>query len=289
MAAAPATIPGALEWLFCHYRWPNETLYHYTSFPAAQSILEKRQMWASDLRSMNDPHELRYGKRLMEDRFRKASKQARNRARKLWLESVYSQLVTLVANRSSSYSISLSAHPNLAHQWCDYAARGTGVALGWSIDSDYPGRPLKTWVIYDRRRQEEIVDGMIVRHLTYIDQQPSLDTATTSGLSLLRFLDVFLQTFKSQKWAPEDEFRFVYQFFDDYIPDNQEFKTRTVDGVEKKYIEADFSTVALRHVVIGPVANVTSTTEKLRSLFMLGSYGEVPISASSLDPNVCRG
>src|SRR5260370_27248172 len=148
MAIGPATIPGALEWLISHYRWPNETLYHYTSLPAAQSILEKHQMWASDLRSMNDPHELHYGTRLMKDRFGQATKRAQNRARKLWLEYVYTQFLALVANRSSSFSVSLSAHPNLAHQWCDYAVRGTGVALGWSIDSDYPGQPLKTWVIY---------------------------------------------------------------------------------------------------------------------------------------------
>ena len=238
---------------------------------------------------MNDPHELRYGRRLMEDRFRKARKSARNRARKLWLEYVYNQFLKLVANRSSSYSISLSAHPDLPHQWCDYAASGTGVALGWSIDSDYPLRPLKTWVVYDRHRQEEIVDGMINRHLTYIDQQPSLDSAATAGLSLIRFLDVFLQTFKSQKWTPEDEFRFVYQFFDGYIPNEQEFKTRTVNGVEKKYIEADFSSVKLRHVVIGPAASITSTVDLLRSLFVAGSYGEVPISASALGPNLCLG
>ena len=289
MAATTATIPGALGWLVSHYRLPNETLYHYTSLPAAQNILEKRQMWASDLRSMNDPHELRYGKRLMEDRFRKARKGARNPARKLWLEYVYDQFLKLVANRSSSYSISLSAHPDLPHQWCDYAANGTGVALGWSIDSDYPLCPLKTWVIYDRSRQQEIVDGMIDRHLTYIDKQPSLYTAATAGLSLIRFLDVFLQTFKSQKWAREDEFRFVYQFFDDQIPDEQAFKTRSVNGVEKKYIEADFSPVKLRHVVIGPAADVTSTVDLLQALLVKGGHREVPISASMLAPDLCAG
>lgn len=73
---------------------------------------------------MNDPDELRYGRRLLEARFKKAVKHTNNRARKLWLEYVYRQFLELVANRSSSFSISLSADPDLPHQWRDYAARG---------------------------------------------------------------------------------------------------------------------------------------------------------------------
>lgn len=264
-------------------------MYHYTSLPVAASILYKREMWASDLRSMNDPHELRYGRRLIEERFRKAARHATNRARRMWLDYVYSQFIALVANRSSSFSISLSAHPDLPHQWCDYAAKGTGVALGWSIDSDYPARPLKTWVVYERAEQAAIIDGMIELHLSYVDQQPGLDTAATAGLSLVRFLDVFLQTFKSIKWSSEAEFRFVYQFFEGHIPDGQVFKTRTVEGKEKKYIEADFSPVALRHVVIGPAADQASATSLLRDIFDQHGFGEVPISGSTLPSDVCRG
>jgi hypothetical protein len=279
--AGPPAIPGALEWFISRHRWPNETMYHYTSRGAAENILANREMWASDLRSMNDPDELGYGRTLLAERFEKAVSRASNRARKLWLKTVYGQFIELVADRSSSFAISLSAEPDLPQQWRDYAARGEGVALGWSIDSDYPGRPLKMWVTYDRGEQARLADGLIDQHLAFIDRAPSLDAAFTSGLSLLRFLDVLLQTFKSTKWAAEREFRYVYQFFDGYTPGEPMFKTRTIGSVEKRYIEADFSTALLRHVVIGPGAEPVSTLAWLRGILHAHNYGDIPISRST--------
>jgi hypothetical protein len=52
MAAGRISVTGALEWYVSQHRWPNEAMYHYTSREAFENIVTKRQMRATDLRSV---------------------------------------------------------------------------------------------------------------------------------------------------------------------------------------------------------------------------------------------
>jgi hypothetical protein len=48
---------------------------------------------------------------------------------------------------------------------------GHGVRFGLSIDSSYPGTPLKTRVTYDRQKQTELIDGLIAFHASVVFQK----------------------------------------------------------------------------------------------------------------------
>lgn len=266
-------IPEAEQWFIAQHRKPSDVMYHYTaSREALQNIILTRRMWATDLRAMNDPRELRYGKEMIDQRIKSAVRRSRNSLKELFLRSMQKQFHTLITDRSSSFSISFSEHPALANQWRDYAAQGCGFVLGWSIDSVCPGAPLRMWVTYDRGRQKDLVDGLIKFHLDWILDSVSRDgnqpdeAFANAGLSLGMLLNVVLQTFKSKGWAQESEFRYVFQFFQGYDPPGSVFKIRFVEGVEKRYIEVDFTQVELRRVIIGPCNDISSSSRWLRQL-----------------------
>jgi len=188
-----------------------------------------------------------------------------------------------MAELSSCFSISFSEDPRLPHQWRNYAADGTGVALGWSIEETLPVVPLRMWVAYDGTTQRKLVDGLIDFHLEWVADVISEQSKTPeaalleAGESLARHLEIVSLTFKRAKWRAEREFRFAYRFFAGYEPAGQVFKSRFADDREKKYIEADFSDLRLRRVIIGPRNEIQSTRDKFVRLLKAGGYNGVEV------------
>jgi hypothetical protein len=244
-------LPGATEWFVRQFRWPNSVMYHYTtSRDVFSKILDARRMWAMDLRTMNDPRELANGKALIDKRIVKAARRFRNTPVEQWLQGIRGLFNDLIVRRSSAFSISLSEHPDMANQWRKYAADGTGFVLGWSIDSSYPGTLLKTWVTYDRIKQTNLIDGLIEFHASALLHDLGQSEWMRAGYSLFRFLTPVWLTFKEPKWSNEAEFRYVYNVFDEHLPDWCTIKTRPETG--RRYIEADFGPAELKYVGIGP-------------------------------------
>jgi hypothetical protein len=271
-----------IEWFIQQYRWPNNVMYHYTSRAALENILRTRQMWATDLRAMNDPDELLYGRRMIHDVIRRAARHRRNEVKTAFLRSFEQAFWPVIAGPSTSFSISFSEHPDLPGQWRKYAENGSGFALGWSIDDLCPETPLRIWVTYSRAKQQQLVGGLIDLHLKsmahlYGQGNAPADAAAAAGLSLSRFVDAVWQTFKGKKWENESEFRFVYQFFSGHEPAGQVFKTRFAGDIEKRYIEADFSRVELRRVIVGPENDVPTTVTWLRRLLDQTGFRKTPV------------
>jgi hypothetical protein len=278
----------AMRWFLAQYPWPNDVMYHYTSKEAMQNILATRRMWATDLRAMNDPRELRRGREMLNQRIKAVVRKSQNRLREAFLRTVQKLFLTLMADASTSFSISFSHRPDLPHQWRDYAADGHGFALGWSIDSTCPEIPLRMWITYEPILQRQRIDGLLNFHLTWISDVVSegartpMEAAEEAALSLARYMDVVVQTFKTMKWSVEEEFRYVYRYFHGFEPAGQVFKSRFAGGVEKRYIEADFGQVDLRYVIIGPRNDVETAGPWLRRLLDELGYAETLIVA----PNV---
>jgi hypothetical protein len=270
----------AMKWFLAQYAWPNDVMYHYTSQSAAESILTSRRMRATDLHAMNDPRELTFGRELIAQRLKVAIRRGRNELRAGFLQSTF-RLLTGMAKQSSCFSISFSEDPRLPRQWRNYAADGAGVALGWSIEETLPVVPLRMWVAYDGTTQRKLVDGLIDFHLDWVADVISEHSKTPeaalleAGESLARHLEIASLTFKRTKWRAEREFRFAYRFFAGYEPAGQVFKD--ADGREKKYIEADFSDLRLRRVIIGPRNEIQSTHDKFVRLLKAAGYNGVEV------------
>lgn len=288
---AGMVIPGSSEWYMAQQRWPNDAMYHYTSRAALENILAARRMWATDLRVMNDPHELRYSAELIQQRFKAAIRRHRNELKTQFLQIVHKQFRELIAEASISYGISFSEHHDLAHQWRDYAENGSGFVLGWSIDSPCPEVPLRMWVTYERAKQKQMIDGLIEFHLNWIrgavvEHGVSPETAfANAGLSLAIYMNAVRLTFKSKDWSRESEFRYVYQYFTGYEPPGQVFRSRFANGIEKRYIEADFRQVELRQLVIGPRNDLEPTAKWLRELLDREGFKATRIVRSHVDPS----
>src|SRR4051812_1383427 len=211
MANERRVLPEAQRWFIAQQRWPNEVMYHYTSQSAAENIIATRRMRATDLHMMNDPEELRYSKELIEDRLDLAMKELGRTPEALWLRTVHNGFQRIFITLCSSFSISFCEEPDTSSQWRDYGFEGTGVVLGWSIDSEYPEKPLQMWVTYERAKQEAIVDGLIQLHLRHVRAavvagNDIAEETSVAGLSLGIFLGIVLHNFKQPKWVSEKEF-----------------------------------------------------------------------------------
>jgi hypothetical protein len=272
----------AMQWFMSQYAWPKDVMYHYTSQSSAESILRTRRMWATDLHAMNDPRELNFGRELIAQRVKAAIRRGRNEYRARFLKSTF-RLLTGMAKQSSCFSISFSEDPALPHQWKNYAADGTGVALGWSIEETLPVVPLRMWVAYDRTKQRQLVDGLINFHLDWVADVTRERSRTPEAAlleaaeSLARYLEVASLTFKPGKWQAEREFRFAFRFFAGLEPAGHVLKSRFAEGREKKYIEADFADLRLRRVIIGPRSDIQETHDKFVRLLGLTGYSGVEV------------
>lgn len=273
-------LPGATEWFVGQFRWPNSVMYHYTSRDAFEKILATRRMRAMDLRTMNDPRELAHGKALIDKRMVKAARRFRHTPAERWLRGIRRLFDDLIVRRSSAFAISLSEHPDMANQWGNYAAQGTGFVLGWSIDSSYPGTPLKTWVTYDRPKQTSLIDGLIEFHASALLRELGESLWMRAGYSLFRFLNPVWLTFKEPKWSNEAEFRYVYNVFDEHLPDWCTIKTRPENG--RRYIEADFGPAELKYVGIGPKNEPRSTRRWVEQLLDRHHFHGVHVSQSTV-------
>jgi hypothetical protein len=275
-------LPGATEWFVRQFPWPNSVMYHYTRTDVFEEILKTRRMWAMDLRTMNDRRELLHGKTLIDKRMVKAARRFRHTPAEQWLQAIRRLFGDLIVRRSSAFAISLSEHPDMANQWRDYAAQGTGFVLGWSIDSSYPGTPLKTWVTYDRSKQINLIDGLIEFHASAL-RELGASAWMTAGYSLFRFLNPVWLTFKEPKWSDEAEFRYVYNVFDEHLPDWCVIRTRPETG--RRYIEADFGPAELKYVGIGPRNEPDSTRRWVDQLLDRYNFHSVHVaqSTASLD------
>lgn len=287
MAKQSPVLDEAWRYFLSQQRIPLETVYHYTNEPALLNIIEKKQMWATDLRFMNDPEELTYGRELLEEALLEAARREKHEQRSRWLALMTGQMRELT-RVSNWYSISVCQTADLASQWREYGYEGRGFVLGWSIDTLPPEVPLHVEVVYDRPRQLKLARDLIEIHLRTL--RPKKDLARGRGNELMLrasgslgiFLNILLYNFKRDRWASENEIRYVYQGLNGRPPAGTVVKLRPHGEVEKPYIESDFSVVPLRIVIVGPRVE-NSVALKVRRALDLHGYGETPMYRSTAE------
>jgi hypothetical protein len=113
-------------------------LYHYTSPSGFAGIVQRSELWATDVRFLNDAQELHYAW----DAFRStlADREAEgteySEAYKAELEAIKSvEAENIDAMEMRIFAACLSELPDDVPQWRSYASDGRGVALGFNFDS----------------------------------------------------------------------------------------------------------------------------------------------------------
>jgi hypothetical protein len=166
---------------------PNE-LFHYTDTNGLIGVLrEKGELWATDLRCMNDTDELTLGKKLLEDAIEaRTDHPARSLLTELLVHPAYVSPLIFV--------VSFSTQRDLLSQWRAYAADGSGFVLGFLSEKlkrnlRFDGKdPLMhlVRVEYDRGAQERRARQIAQQALDTLMPLAEGNEARRTGQAILR-------------------------------------------------------------------------------------------------------
>jgi hypothetical protein len=98
--------------------------YHYCDADAFLSIIKNKELWLSDLRNVNDPHELKSAPVIIKQKFES-----------VFPTSKYKYPIDLDSPSSTFFSLSLSKEADLLSQWRAYSRNGTGFQIGIDVDA----------------------------------------------------------------------------------------------------------------------------------------------------------
>lgn len=263
-----------------------DTIYHYTNEAALVNIVKHKQMWATDLRFMNDEHELTYSHSLIQSAISDAANRQHDAQRATWLAMFDDQFRKFVSN-CRWYSMSFCQEIDLPNQWTEYGSDGTGFALGWSIDTLPLERPMQIEVVYELERQNHLIRKLLNFHILALRNKKDLrrgrgldELLYVSG-SLANFFNILLYNFKEAQWSREREIRYVYQTLTNAPPAGMVLKYRRGEGnVQKPYIESDFTEIPLRVVIAGPRVD-DATYRRVRAALDENGYTQTPMYRST--------
>jgi len=111
---------------------PSETLYHYTTFNGLMGIVNRRAIWASDIRYLNDSAELKHTANLINSEI--ARRIAHGSTRATLLNHFIDWVSHRITNGHMLFAASFRSNGNLLSQWRGYSAIGKGVSLGFDPD-----------------------------------------------------------------------------------------------------------------------------------------------------------
>ncbi len=199
---------------------PPRLLYHYTSAEGLLGMLEGHQLWATNVRFMNDTTELGYGIGLVREVLQEPAtgraprRAASRRVTRQNREDILAMLADTEAN-TKHFAVCFCENGDLLSQWRGYGALGSGFAVGLHGKKlcDFtapflPGAPpnlgvILRRVIYDTRIQKSLVRKWI----KCVDGGVSAQAA----FPILRMLYECLVCFKDPGFREEREWRLIQQ------------------------------------------------------------------------------
>ena len=213
-------------------------LYHYTAADGLLGMLQSHQIWATNVRFMNDRSELDYGIRLVrrvleEDEFVAKLPQL-DCLGFANMKATIQMMLDDAEKKTTHFAISFCEKENLLSQWRGYGQSGSGFALGFQTDRlsefvaeqrpDSNLRPEESVpvilrrVIYEQHTQENFVRSWIraiVKSLRF-DRRAKTPTQTERpytqlDMAVIRLLYECLVCFKHPGFYEEEEWRLIQQ------------------------------------------------------------------------------
>lgn len=256
---------------------PQETLYHYTTFPGLLGIVEQGVLWASDIRYMNDSAEMRHTVDLIEVAVARRISAGQSNQRLL------SQFLDWVSNRIANghmlFGASFRSNGNLLSQWRGYSSVGKGVSIGFNpnyIMTCARGQSFQLGkCIYHAAEQEPLIEQILnavemlaLKHGEITDESkrhPSHSYYHVFELiesDLLRIAAIL----KHPSFKEEEEWRIVSPVLSDYVTSPVLFREGT--SMLLPYLEIRLSAgqdvpISLEHVFLGPTPNINLSMNSL--------------------------
>ncbi len=208
-----------------HRRWLpqhelcDKELFHYTNSHGLQGILSERTLWLSDIRSFNDPDEIKYGRKLVVDVLRESEAQYEHpicreflRGMRPFVESFERQIPFDV------FVVCFCEDGNLLSQWRAYADHARGYSLGFNFSmntritigkTDLSGKEIYfRKVIYCPTQQKSWVESYLEDAIKAVRGAGlALNEAYQAGLAGVQIILEMLLCFKHKAFAAEREWR----------------------------------------------------------------------------------
>lgn len=281
---------------------PPQILYHYTAAEGLLGMLQSRQMWATNVRFMNDTSELDYGIRLVREIFdeKEFVDQPSANVRTAfgrYREGIFAMLDDAEQN-TKHFAVSFCENQNLLSQWRGYGQSGGGFALGLETRSlrefaaevlpNSPVTPAQIGVflrrvIYDRSSQEGLVRGWVRALVTSLEFHHDERLFSLTA----RLLYECLVCFKHPGFHEEREWRLIQQGrVGSTDVTKVDFRARTGRIVSytpltfqprsdlRAVASPDTNTLPVAAITYGPTLDPQAAERALRSL--LESLGYVP-------------
>jgi hypothetical protein len=275
-------------------------LYHYTTLAGLIGIVQSNQIWATDLRYLNDISEAKriwsfIGSRV--DSFRAA--------RKSFPKMDLDVIATLLRGAASSgtFVASFSEARDSLGQWRAYSG-ASGVCIGFkapALQTQWVANPkggephwtnmLRYKVTYVPDDSSDYLDEEIERLL--LTGGPFGDTAVSHNLSreaiTIFWLKTMAASFKHSAFAEEKEWRLCFQRQDKPMR-NQQFRivksmlvpyiaaNLNINGNNQPIVEGSY----IDEVIVGPSANMGLNKSAVEQLLLAQGHEGVKVSVSGV-------
>jgi DUF2971 family protein len=176
-------------------RRPDGVLHHYTSQKGLLGIIEKKKLWATHIRYLNDSKEFDYALELARNRLLEERNGGNDHRRKFAEEALWSLENSLgIDTPFAVYVTSFSRHGNQLSQWRGYCPRGSGFSLGFRVSE------LRARV---EKRSHEFDLAFVPCLYNEDDQNALISELISTALTTATDTDPeVLFTFLILKWAP---------------------------------------------------------------------------------------
>lgn len=216
-------------WLPLHSSTDDLLLYHYTNLHGYMGILKTKSLWCTDTSSLNDPMELKYGKKLVVDALNEKIKIEKNKRIKNLLYGLHKYVNAFETILFRVFIACFCKDGNLLSQWRAYAKKGVGYNIGinfcentkFSHNSENVSNEthmILRKIIYDLDDQKEIIlrsIDTIIKEAKNVEK--SLDNkvdsnnmwSTYAALETVNILFDIIMSIKNPAFKEEKEWRLI--------------------------------------------------------------------------------
>ncbi|MEQ8692144.1 MAG: DUF2971 domain-containing protein [Pseudomonadales bacterium] len=255
---------------------PPDRLFHYTSPGGLIGIAQSKEIWATNVRYLNDTKELKHAAEVSRNFIANFS----NKSKLNKTEERFLATLSQYAGNSSSdiYVVSLTEKRDLLSQWRAYCPSTGGFSLGMSSDHlqkvALEQRFFLCPAVYDHQTQYRLMGEIILKHIQQLGAELTEKQADDAAITCARDISKYGAILKHHSFKEEAEWRLISESQGVNSP---HLSYREGMGTIIPYIKLSLSTPSFpdinRHmqpdsllVVVGPTADYSAASFATQSL-----------------------
>ena len=239
-------------------RRPDGLLYHYTTQRGLLGVIKNNEIWATDIRYLNDASEFRLACDLAIEVIDQRIAARPDKAHRTALAEMKEAAGTSGINVSV---VSFSTKGDLLSQWRAYGEVSSGFSLGFEYDTLKSAADAERWIItpciYRRAEQIELMNALVDDVLEKLIQETAEETAEARhihGGDMAYYLHRYAGIFKDESFSEESEWRLISRPLNCTLPryDYREGRSTIIPYYKFPLARDDAGNLLLKEVVVGP-------------------------------------